>query len=118
MSGDFDMERDEWLSESDSSESELLDESELLELDELLLLDEDDEDDEDDDDECFFVFALLLLRIGVGDCVFSRFFSSSFTALCSASGDRSNGCFVEFGSDFGDEFDCFVASDLTGDETC
>lgn len=120
MRGDLDTERDELLSELDwLSVSELLDESELLELDELLLLDEDDEDDEDDDDERFFAITLLLLRTGVGECVFSRCFSSTFTAFCSPSGVPSTDCFVEFGgSAFDVAFGSFAVSDRTGDETC
>lgn len=74
--GDFDFERDEWLSELDTSVSELLDVLSLVllllsfELDELLLLDEDDDVDEDDDGERFFALDLLFLRNG-GEWVFS-----------------------------------------------
>lgn len=92
--GDFDIERDEWLSELDISVSELLDVLSLellsLELDELLLLELLLVDDDDDDDEERF-FDLLRLRID-GEYVISRCFSSTFTGLFASTGDRIHCC--------------------------
>lgn len=108
--GDFEVERDELLSDADLSDSEL-DELSLelslssSELDELLLellssSDELDDDDDDGDDD--------FLRLFFGDGVLRLFFGDAVAKM------SINGELLTL-----DTFSCgFVLGTLTGDETC